>query len=209
MNKITTLKSLALVTTTLALAPAFAEDPVTEEKLDTVLVTATRTEQTVAETMAPATVFTEQDIEQLQVSSVTELLQRIPGVSFNQNGGPGSVSSFMLRGTNDDHTLFLIDGQRISSATLGTSPLEMLDVDQIERIEVVRGPVSVLYGSDAVTGVVQIFTREGTAQTRVDAAFSSGRGARVGQQADGSFASHNLDAQASGRAGRLVRVRRG
>ncbi len=163
MKTVSTPSLLALAVMAIAQGAlaADAADSKSDEKLDTVLVTATRTEQQVSETLAPATVFTEDDIERLQVSSVSELLQRIPGSSFNHNGGPGSVSSFMLRGTNDDHTLFLIDGQRISSATLGTSPLEVLDVDQIERIEVVRGPRSSLYGADAIGGVVQIFTKKG------------------------------------------------
>ena len=158
--------SLALLVTAALTQNVFAdEDPtLADEKLDTVLVTATRTEQAIARTLAPATVFTEKDIDNLQANSVAELLQRIPGASINSNGGAGSVSSLFLRGTNDDHTLFLIDGQRISSATLGTSPLEVLDINQIERIEVVRGPRSSLYGADAIGGVVQIFTKKGGAE---------------------------------------------
>ncbi len=157
-----TLKSalpLALLT---ALAPhALADEANANSTLETVLVTATRTEETVAKTLAPATVYTKEDIEQLQATSVTELLQRIPGASINTNGGAGSVASVFLRGTNSSHTLFLIDGQRINSATLGSSPLESLDVNQIERIEVVRGPRSSLYGADAIGGVIQIFTKQG------------------------------------------------
>lgn len=136
-------------------------DTATNKTLETVLVTATRTEETTASTLAPATVYTQEDIEQFQASSVTDLLQRIPGVSLSTAGGSGSVASLYLRGTNADHTLFLIDGQRINSATLGTSPLESLDVNQIERIEIVRGPRSSLYGADAIGGVIQIFTKQG------------------------------------------------
>ncbi|MEZ5435973.1 MAG: TonB-dependent receptor [Pseudomonadales bacterium] len=153
----------------LALFAAFTHTALAEEAptsdadstLDTVLITATRTEETVTKTLAPATVYTKDDIEQLQAHSVTELLQRIPGASINSNGGAGSVASVFLRGTNSSHTLFLIDGQRINSATLGTSPLESLDVNQIERIEIVRGPRSSLYGADAIGGVIQIFTKQG------------------------------------------------
>lgn len=129
--------------------------------LDTVLVTATRTEETTAKTLAPATVYTADDIEALQADSVTDLLQRIPGVSINAAGGRGGASGLYLRGTNTNHTLFLIDGQRVDSATLGATQFEAIDVNQIERIEIVRGPRSSLYGADAIGGVVQIFTKQG------------------------------------------------
>lgn len=141
---------------------ALADDKTASSTLETVLVTATRTEETTAKTLAPATVYTKEDIEQLQANSVTELLQRIPSVSFSNSGGSGSVSSLYLRGTNPSHVLFLIDGQRINNAMSGSNPVESLDVNQIERIEIVRGPRSSLYGADAIGGVIQIFTKQGS-----------------------------------------------
>ncbi len=157
----TTLSITLLATLT---QPVLADDDNTkaaDNTLKTVLVTATRTEETAASTLAPATVYTQEDIEQFQANSVTELLRRIPSVSISTAGGQGSVASLFLRGTDSEHTLFLIDGQRINSATLGNSPLESLDINQIERIEIVRGPRSSLYGADAIGGVIQIFTKQG------------------------------------------------
>ncbi len=137
---------------------AFAQEDETD--IPSIVVTATRTAETTDETLAPVTVITRDDIERLQASSVPELLQTTAGVSFTSNGGFGSHSSISLRGTNSNHVLYLIDGVPISSASSGTTPIEYLPISQVERIEIVRGPRSSLYGSDAIGGVVQIFTNK-------------------------------------------------
>ena len=129
--------------------------------LETTLVTATRTEQTVSSTLAPSSVFTKADIERLQAKDLGELLQRIPGVSVTSSGSKGSDTDMYLRGSSGDHTLFLIDGQRFNSATKGTTNFQLVEPEQIERIEIVRGARSSIYGSDAIGGVVQIFTKKG------------------------------------------------
>ncbi len=126
-----------------------------------IIVTATRTAHTADETLASVTVFTRDQIEQRQAQSVQELLRGVTGLSISNNGGPGKATSFFLRGTESDHVLVLIDGVKIGSATQGAAALEHVPVDQIERIEVVRGPRSSLYGSEAIGGVIQIFTRRG------------------------------------------------
>src|SRR5204863_2067222 len=95
--------------------------------------------------------------------SVTELLQRQPGVESVQDGGPGAVSGVLLRGANRGQTLVLVDGIRIASSSAGATSLEAIPLDQIDRIEILRGPASSLYGADAIGGVVQVFTRRGTA----------------------------------------------
>lgn len=138
------------------LAPAFAQDA---SRLDTIVVTATRTAQTQDETLAPVSVIERADIERLQPSSLPDLLRGLPGVALSNNGGPGKQTSLFLRGTESDHVLILVDGIRVGSATAGLVALQDLPVEQIERIEVVRGPYSSLYGSDAIGGVVQVFTR--------------------------------------------------
>ena len=130
-------------------------------KLGDVVVTASRTAQSIDETLAPVTVITREDIERKQATSVTELLDTVPGVSVTTNGGPGSNASIFIRGADFEETLVLVDGQRIGSATLGTTSIQYLDPQQIDRIEVVRGPRSSLYGADAIGGVIQIFTRKG------------------------------------------------
>ncbi len=128
---------------------------------DAIVVTATRTAHTADDTLASVTVITRQDIERLQARSIEDLLRGELGVSISNNGGPGKATSVFFRGTNSDHVLVLIDGIKVGSATLGTTAFQDIPVDQIERIEIVRGPRSSLYGSEAIGGVIQIFTRKG------------------------------------------------
>lgn len=135
-------------------------------EIEPVIVTATRTARTADETLASVTVITRQDIERLQAQSVQDLLRGVPGVSIANNGGPGKATSVFLRGTESDHVLVLIDGIKVGSATLGTTAFEHIPVELIDRIEIVRGPRSSLYGSEAIGGVIQIFTRKGGGQTR-------------------------------------------
>lgn len=127
--------------------------------LGQVIVTATRTAQTQDATLAPVTVITRAEIELLQPSSLQDLLDDTPGMSIANSGGPGKGTSMFLRGTNANQVLVLVDGVRIGSATAGLSPIQDIPVDQIQRIEIVRGPFSSLYGSEAIGGVIQIFLR--------------------------------------------------
>jgi len=133
-------------------------------KLSDTLITANRDVQQRSDSSAASTVFTREDIDRLQPSSVSELLNRVPGVQVIQNGGRGTSSSLFIRGTSSAQSLVLVDGQRIGSASAGGSPLEHLNVEQIERIEVLRGPRSAVYGADAIGGVVQIFTRRASGE---------------------------------------------
>ncbi len=151
--------SLFLLPALLASSIAQASDPV---DLPDTIVTASRQAESVSDTSAATSVFDRNDIDRLQPVSVTDLLRRVPGISVTTNGGIGSLSSISLRGTSASQTLILVDGQRIASASAGQASLEFLNVDQIERVEVVRGPRSAVYGSDAIGGVVQIFTRKGS-----------------------------------------------
>lgn len=131
--------------------------------LNPVIVTATRTAVTAGDTLSAVTVITRDDIQRLQPVSLIDLLTGLPGINFTQSGGIGQTSSLFVRGTNSDHTLVLIDGVRVGSITAGFASLEQIPVEQIERIEIVRGPRSSLYGADAIGGVIQIFTRHGQA----------------------------------------------
>ncbi len=143
------------------LAPAASAEEIPAYRLDDVVVTATRTARTVDESLASTTVITRRDIERSQATSVPDLLQGLAGVSIANSGGAGKATSVFLRGTNSDHVVVLIDGIKVGSATLGTAAFQDFPVEQIERIEVVRGPRSSLYGSEAIGGVIQIFTRKG------------------------------------------------
>ncbi|TAL88777.1 MAG: TonB-dependent vitamin B12 receptor [Rhodanobacter sp.] len=140
--------------------------------LNPVVVTATRTPVTIEDSLSSVTVITRADIERLQPLSVSDLLVGLPGVSVAQAGGLGQPTSLFLRGTNSSHTLVLIDGVRIGSVTTGMAAFEQLPVEQIERIEIVRGPRSSLYGADAIGGVIQIFTRHGSRDGGLKPSFS-------------------------------------
>ncbi len=126
-----------------------------------IIVTASRFAETVDGTLAPVTVITREDIETRQVRSLQDLLRGGAGISVGNAGGPGKATNVFLRGTESDHVLVMIDGIKIGSATLGTAPFQDLPIEQIERVEIVRGPRSHLYGSEAIGGVIQIFTRRG------------------------------------------------
>lgn len=131
-------------------------------RTDQVVVTAARRAQSVDETLAPVTIINREEIERSQAMTVVEILnQSAPGVQISSSGGPGANSGIYLRGTKTAQTLILMDGQRINTASSGSAPLEYIDPDIIERIEVVRGPRSTLYGADAVGGVINIITRQG------------------------------------------------
>jgi vitamin B12 transporter len=149
---------LAALAVPLAGAALADESPTT---LEPVVVTATRTPEPENQTLATVTVIDRAEIERQQARSVPDLLRSVPSVAIAQSGGAGQPASIFLRGTNADHLLVLIDGVKVGSATLGTSPFQNLPIEQIERIEVVPGPRSSLYGSEAIGGVIQIFTRRG------------------------------------------------
>jgi vitamin B12 transporter len=140
--------------------PSFAAEVPDKAPLS-IVVTPTRTAQTVDATLASVSVVTREQITQRQSRSVEDALRGLPGLDFSVNGGRGRATSIFMRGTESDHVLVLVDGVKIGSPTLGQSPFEHLPIGQIERIEVVRGPRSSLYGSEALGGVIQIFTRKG------------------------------------------------
>ncbi|SEQ91580.1 vitamin B12 transporter [Nitrosomonas sp. Nm51] len=148
--------------------PAHQREPVT--------VTATRTAQTADAVLASMTIIDREDIERQQARSIHDLLRGAPGINIVNNGGPGKSTFMQMRGTETDHILVLIDGIKVGNATSGTTPFENIPIDQIERIEIVRGPRSSLYGSEAIGGVIQIFTRKGDGKTGFRPTFSFGGG---------------------------------
>ncbi len=146
--------SFAIASALPALASA---QPATD--LDQVVVTATRTAAPVADSLFPVQVIDHEEIERSQARSLPELLRGRAGIDIGNQGGPGKLSTVFLRGTESDQVLVLVDGVRIGSATAGLVSFQDIPVAQIERIEIVRGPRSSLYGSEAIGGVIQIFTR--------------------------------------------------
>jgi vitamin B12 transporter len=138
-----------------------AEANANNEKALQITVTANRKAQTIDQVLAPVTVITREDIEKYQAKDIADLLKRTPGVSVASTGGIGANASIFLRGSNSGHVLVLIDGVKVGSPTLGITAFQYLDLAQVERIEIVRGSRSSLYGSEAIGGVIQIFTRKG------------------------------------------------
>lgn len=137
-----------------------------ERTADTVMVTATRQESKVDELIADVSVVTREEIERLGDTTLTQILARTAGVFITDGGLPGKNVSVMIRGADTGHALLLIDGMPVTSATLGQAPFELISAAEIERIEVLRGPASSLYGSEAIGGVVQVFTRRGQGAAR-------------------------------------------
>ena len=144
--------------TQLFTANVFAD---TTLKTSNVFVTATRTPISKKNVIADITIISEEEIKLAGSSSLPELLQRQPGIEISNNGGPGKVSTLFLRGASSTHSVILLDGIRIDSATAGLTAIENIPLSQIEKIEIVRGPASSLYGQDAIGGVIQIFTKKG------------------------------------------------
>jgi vitamin B12 transporter len=129
---------------------------------DAVVVTASRTEQRIRDAIPHTTVLTRQDIRDSQAVDLPTLLRREAGIEMAQDGGLGGTASLFMRGGGSAQTLVLIDGVRIESAAFGTTAIQHLMLDDIDRIEISRGNVSSLYGSGAMGGVVQVFTRRGS-----------------------------------------------
>ncbi len=150
--------------TALAVASAFpavliAAPASHETALNPVVVTAARQAQRVDEVMASIDVISREEIERASGKTLVELLATRPGVQITSNGGIGANASVFIRGAAARHTLLMIDGVRIGSATLGSPSFETIPMELIERVEILRGPASALYGADAIGGVIQIFTR--------------------------------------------------
>ncbi len=132
-----------------------------ELALEPTVVTASRQRQRADDALASVEVFEREDIERAGHATLIEVLRTVSGLRVSSNGGPGSNANVYIRGAESRHTLLLIDGMRIGSATSGAPTLENIPLDMIERIEILRGPASALYGSEAIGGVIQIFTRRG------------------------------------------------
>jgi vitamin B12 transporter len=131
-----------------------------EVPTETLVVTANRTVQEQFDVLAAVQVFDRDAIEQIQPISLADLLSRVAGISTTTSGSAGNTTSMFVRGGNSDHVLVLVDGVRIGSATLGLKNSGNIPMQMIERVEVVRGPRAALWGSDAIGGVIQIFTRK-------------------------------------------------
>ena len=171
-------------------ALAFCSVAAAQTRLEPVVVTGTREPALLARSVADIVVIDSSTIQRSSAETLEGLLQREAGMQIIRNGGPGQSTGFFVRGASTNSTVVLVDGVRVGSATLGQAELEAFNLSQIDRIEVLRGPASSLYGADAVGGVVQIFTRRGEGPPRLTA------GAEVG-----GYRSRQGDIGVSGSAG--------
>lgn len=157
-------------------------------------ITATRLPTPVNQLVADISVIDRATIERNAGRTLVELLSQQAGLQFASNGGLGKTASLFIRGLEARHTLLLVDGIRVGSATVGTPSLDNLPLEAVERIEIVRGPMSSLYGNGAFGGVVQIFTRQATQGFSANAKLSAGSN-RYGQVAGGvGFGNGTVDA---------------
>ncbi|WP_076591925.1 TonB-dependent receptor domain-containing protein [Herminiimonas arsenitoxidans] len=152
---------------------SFAQTP-TDQSLAPVLVTASRTAQKASDVLADSTVITAEEIAESGQTSIIDLLQTQRSIEIKRNGGAGSDADVYIRGANAKQTILLIDGVRSVSSTLGSPAWSAIPLSQIERIEIVRGPLSSFYGADALGGVIQVFTKKGSGAPRLT--FSAGAG---------------------------------
>lgn len=159
LRAITSAAALPFLFFSISAATSFAVDASSDTaNLETIQVTANRTEQSITNTLHAVTVLTRSDIEASTATSLEDLLSRLAGVNVAKTGGAGQTASVFVRSTESDHLLVMVNGMRLASVTTGAAALNLIPLEQIERIEFVRGSRSGVYGSEAIGGVLQIFT---------------------------------------------------
>ena len=182
--------SLAVLPLALAAAfPSFAQTQATPQLAETV-VTATRVAQPLSDVVADVSIIDRAQIERSGAVGVADVLKRLPGIEITRNGGPGATTSVFLRGAESRFTAVYIDGVRVDSQATGGAAWEAIPLALIDRIEVLRGPAAAVYGSDAIGGVIQIFTKRG------EAGFAPYAGVGLG-----TYNTRKLDAGFSGASG--------
>lgn len=184
----TAIRSATLCAIGAALSTTVFADTITTPEI---VVTATRTPIDASQVAASTTVISRQDIEERQVDTLPELFRGIPGVDVVETGGPGKTTTLFLRGTESDHVLVLVNGVRVGSVSAGLTSFEVIPVEHIERVEIVRGPRASQWGSEAIGGVIQIFTRSGEGLETGGARYEAGAGA-------GSYGTYKGHASAAG-----------
>ncbi|MGB5352381.1 MAG: TonB-dependent receptor [Woeseia sp.] len=175
---------------------------------DVIVVTATRSELALQDVIVPVTIINREQIELAAASDVAELLRFEAGLDIGRNGGPGQASSIFMRGTESNHTLVLVDGVRINPGTIGGAALQNIAPEVIERIEIVKGARSSLYGTDAIGGVINIITRragDGYAEAGAGAGSFATQSAYASFGANGSAGEFGLTLNAQDTDGYAIR----
>ena len=163
---------------------AYAQSAATTTALERVIVSGSRTEASLADTGSAVSVITAQELEQRQIRFVSDALREVPGIAVSRLGPVGTVTQVRIRGAEANHTVVLIDGVKINDPFTSEVDFAHLLSAQIDRIEILRGPQSVLYGSEAIGGVVSIFTKRGAPGVQAEASVEGGSFSTV----DGSAA---------------------
>ncbi|RJG14769.1 TonB-dependent receptor plug domain-containing protein [Massilia cavernae] len=165
----------ALSSLALAITSTFAQAENTSQAAVTaVLVTATRAPQAAVDVLSDHIVLSSEDILRSGAGNVVDLLQKQRGIEVTRNGGPGTTASVFMRGGDSKQTVVLVDGVRIGSSTTGVANWAALPLANIDRIEIIYGPLATMYGADAIGGVVQLFTKRGAGAPAMKAAIGAG-----------------------------------
>ncbi len=145
--------------------PAYGDDATTVPQ---VVVTATRSPVPISQIASSVTVIDQEHIQRENKPTVTELLREVPGITLASNGGPGQTTRVFMRGTNSNHVLVMIDGMTVNDPSDPGNAFDFanLTTDNVERIEVLRGPQSTMYGSQAIGGVINIITKKGAGKPK-------------------------------------------
>lgn len=174
-------------------------DPVDVKKTDPVVVTATKVETPMSHLGASVTVVTEDEVRTYNYFQVEDALRNVPGVEIARSGSLGKTTSIRIRGAGPEQVIVLVDGVRVSSPTQGITELSELTLDGIDRVEIVRGPQSTLYGADAIGGVVNIITKKGSGPLQGSLWLEGGSYQTIREQANvqGSWGGFNYNLSAS------------
>ena len=148
-----------VLVTTMTMALSLSGFSVMAEEQQPIIVTATKTAQTADDTISPVIVISRENLETQTGAEIADILHHYAGIDIGRTGGPGQQTSIFIRGANSNHTLVMIDGVNINP-DIGNAPLQNIRLDMIERIEIIKGPRSTLYGSQAIGGVINIITRQ-------------------------------------------------
>ena len=151
--------AIAMGSTSLQAKDTTTSSEFVNTKLNTLVVTATRSEQNIKNVPARISIIEPQLIEQSPIAELPHLLMSDASINMVQSGGFGQTASIFIRGTNSEHALILRDGARLNTASTGAANLAFIDTTDIKQIELLKGPASVLYGTDAIGGVVQIISK--------------------------------------------------
>ncbi|MCG2721223.1 MAG: TonB-dependent receptor [Thermodesulfovibrionales bacterium] len=155
----------------LMISSAWAEE---KAKLEEIVVSAARLQESIEETTSDVIVIRDDEIKKMNVQFIPDVLRKVPELNLVQNGGPGTAAAVLLRGGSSAHTLIMIDGIKVNNTATGSFDFSGIKVDDIERIEIVKGPQSTIYGSEAMAGVINIITKKGQDKPGIDLSFDAG-----------------------------------